>query len=171
VRVGEQIESPALGLRVTWQEVADDVLAFDLAMRAGAPVIPMHVHPRQEETITVLTGAIRSRSGDRVQLLRVGDAVVTPPGEAHTIEPADGGDALVRAELRPALHYGEFIERGFALDRAGHVNAQGRANPLRAALTGAAEAEFFIAGAPIALQKTILRLLAALGRAFGYADR
>jgi mannose-6-phosphate isomerase-like protein (cupin superfamily) len=171
VRFGEQIESPALGLRVTWREVAEDVLAFDLAMRAGAPVIPMHVHPRQEERITVLTGAIRSRSGAREQLLRAGDAVVTPAGEAHTIEPADRGDAEVRAELRPALHYGEFIERSFALDRAGHVNAQGRANPLRAALTGPAEAEFFIAGPPVALQKPILRLLAALGRAFGYADR
>lgn len=171
MRVGGQIESPALGLRVTWQEVAEDVLAFHLAMRASAPVIPMHVHPHQEERVTVVAGAIRSRSGGRERLLRVGETVVTPAGEAHTIEPADGGDAEVRAELRPALRYGEFIERSFALDRAGHVNAQGRANPLRVALTGPAEAEFFIAGPPLALQKPLLRLLATLGRALGYADR
>jgi hypothetical protein len=149
-----------MGLRLTWRDVAADVLAFDLVMRAGAAVIPVHVHPHQEERITVLSGVVRSRSGGREQLLHVGDSVVSPPGEAHTIEPADGGDAEVHAELRPALRYGEFIERSFALDRAGHINARGRANPLRMATTGPAEAEFFIAGPPVGMQKMLLRLFA-----------
>jgi quercetin dioxygenase-like cupin family protein len=162
--VGEQIESPSMGLRVVWREVAEDVLAFDLVMRAGAPVIPLHVHPRQEERITVLSGTVRSRSGGREQLLGVGDVVITPPGEAHTIEPAHGEDAEVRAELRPPLRYGEFMERSFALDRAGHINAKGRAHPLRMAATGPADAEFFLAGPPIAVQKLLLRFLAAIGR-------
>jgi hypothetical protein len=126
------------------------------------------VHPRQEERITVLSGAVRSRSGGRERLLGVGDTVVTPAGEAHTIEPADGADAEVRAELRPALRYGEFIERSFALDRADHVSADGRANPLRMAATGLADAEFFLVRPPIAVQKPLLRLLAAVGRAAGY---
>jgi hypothetical protein len=94
--------------------------------------------------------------------------VVTPPGEAHTIEPAGGEDAEVRAELRPPLRYREFMERSFALDRAGHVNAKGRTNPLRMAATGPAEAEFFLAGPPIGVQQLLLRFFAALGRALGY---
>jgi quercetin dioxygenase-like cupin family protein len=127
MEIGEQIESPSMGLHVTWREVAEDVLAFDLVMRAGAPIIPLHIHPHQEERFTVRNGTVRSRWGGREQLLSVGDSVVMPPGEAHTIEPADGKDAMVRAELRPALRYGEFIERNFALDRAGHINAKSRA--------------------------------------------
>jgi mannose-6-phosphate isomerase-like protein (cupin superfamily) len=170
VRNGEQIESPSMGLRVIWREVSADVISVDLAMRAGAPVIPMHVHPRQEERITVLSGTVRSRSGDRERFLGVGDSVVTPPGEAHTIEAAEGGDAEVHAELRPALQYAEFIERSFALDRAGHVNGKGRANPLRMAATGAADAEFFLAGPPVGVQRPLVRVLAALGRALGYAE-
>jgi hypothetical protein len=154
-------------LRLTWREVSEDVLVFDLAMRAAAPVIPMHVHPHQEERITVLTGTVRSRSGARDQLLRAGETVVTPAGEPHTIEAA-GRDAEVRGELRPALKYAEFIERSFALDRAGHVNAKGRANPLRAAAAGPAEAQFFLAGPPIGLQKPLLGLLARLGRTLGF---
>jgi hypothetical protein len=159
-----------MGLRIIWREVTADVLSVDLAMRAGAPVIPMHVHPRQEERITVLSGTVRSRSGGRERLLDVGDSVVTPAGDAHTIEPARGSDAEVHAELRPALQYAEFIERSFALDGAGHVNARGRVNPLRMAATGPAEAEFYIAAVPVGLQRPLLRLLARIGRALGYAS-
>jgi quercetin dioxygenase-like cupin family protein len=165
---GEQIESPSMGLRVVWREVTRDVLAFDLMFRAGAHVIPLHVHPHQEERIAVVRGTIRSRSGQREQVLGAGDVVVTPPGEAHTIEPADGEDAEVRAEIRPPLRYGEFMERSFALDRAGHINAKGRANLLRMAATGPADAEFFLAGKPIAVQKPLLRFFAAMGHALGY---
>jgi quercetin dioxygenase-like cupin family protein len=162
--VGEQIEPPSLGLGVTWREVAEDVLAFDLVMRAGAPVIRLHVDPGQEERITFLSGTVRSRSGGRERLLGVGDAVVTPPGEPHTIDPADDEDAEARAELRPPRRYGEFMEHSFALDRAGHINAKGRANPVRMAATGPADAEFFLAGPPVAVQKPLLRFLAAIGR-------
>src|SRR4051794_36094684 len=159
---------PVLGMRVTWREVGTEVLAFDLLMRAAAPRVPMHVHPTQEERITVLSGRVRSRSGGRDITLAAGEGVVSPPGEPHTIEPAGGDDAEVRAELRPALSYGEFVERSFALDRAGHVNRKGRANPLRMSTIGSDEAEFFLAGVPIAVQRALVRLLGRLGRALGY---
>ena len=41
-------------MRATWREFGEDVLVFDLRMRHDAPVVPMHVHPHQEERITVL---------------------------------------------------------------------------------------------------------------------
>lgn len=50
VRVGESVESPALGMRATWREIGEDVLPFDLHMRHGAPAVPMHVHPHQTGT-------------------------------------------------------------------------------------------------------------------------
>lgn len=136
-------------------------------MRLDGVVIPMHVHPQQEERIAVLSGTVRSRSGERDQLVEAGKTVVTPPGEAHTIEPVAGRDAEVRVKLRP-VKYAEFIERSFALDRAGHVNAKGRANPLRIATARPAEAEFFLAGPPIVLQKPLLGLLGQLARALRY---
>src|SRR4051795_4917006 len=106
MRVGETIESPSMGLRLTWRKPGPDILGFDLAMRAGAPVVPLHVHPRQEERITVLSGSIRSRSGGREAVLGPGEGVVTASGEPHTFEPSGGADAEVYAELRPALAYG-----------------------------------------------------------------
>ena len=45
-------------------------------------------------------------------------------------------------EFRPALGFERFVERTFALDRAGHLNAKGRGNPLRLATARPHEAEF-----------------------------
>ena len=128
----------------------------------------MHVHPHQEERVTVITGSLRSRSGTLDRTLAPGETVVTPPGEAHTIAPAGDGDVEVLAELRPALAYEQFIERSFELDRAGHVSAKGRANPIRMATANAREAEFFLTGLPLPVQRTMLGAMERLAHRLGY---
>jgi mannose-6-phosphate isomerase-like protein (cupin superfamily) len=171
MRPGETIEAPNMGMRVTCHENAagsqGELLSFDLWMRGGATPPPMHVHPHQEERITVSRGAVRSRSGaDRV--LSPGDTVVSRPGEPHTVGPAGNEDVEVVAELRPALNYERFIERTFALDRAGHINAKGRGNPLRMATAGARKAEFFLPRIPLAIQRTVLAAMERLAKRVGY---
>lgn len=165
---GEAIEAPNMGMRVTCRESAassgGELLSFDLWMRAAATPPPLHVHPHQEERITVLSGSVRSRSGAADRVLSPGDTVVSPPGEPHTVGPAGNEDVEMVAELRPALTYEQFIELTFALDRAGHVNAKGRSNPLRMATARPHEAEFFLPRVPIMLQRALLRALDWLGR-------
>ena len=78
--------------------------------------------------------------------------------------PAGNEDVEMVAELRPALAYEQFIERSFALDSAGHVNAKGHGNPLRMATAKPHEAEFFLPRIPIAVQRALLRALDRLGR-------
>jgi hypothetical protein len=91
----------------------------------------------------VVSGSVRSRSGAADRVLSPGDTVISPPGEPH---------------------YEQFIERSFALDRAGHVNAKGRGNPLRMATAKPHEAEFFLPRIPIGLQRAMLRALDRLGQ-------
>ena len=108
MRPGETIEAPNMGMRVTCRESAaasgGELLSFDLWMRAGATPPPMHVHPHQEERITVVRGSVRSRSGAADRVLSPGDTVITPPGEAHTVGPAGNEDVEMVAELRPCTH-------------------------------------------------------------------
>jgi quercetin dioxygenase-like cupin family protein len=171
---GETIEAPHMGMRVTCRESAassrGEVLSFTLWMRAGATPPPLHVHPHQEERITVIAGSVRSRSGSSVRVLSPGDTVVSPPGEPHTVGPTGDGDAEMLAELRPACRYEEFIERSFALDRAGHVNAKGRGNPLRLATSGARQAEFLLPRIPLRMQRAIMAAMERLARALGYDE-
>jgi mannose-6-phosphate isomerase-like protein (cupin superfamily) len=92
MRPGETIEAPHMGMRVTCHENGagsrGELLSFDLWMRGGATPPPMHVHPHQEERITVSSGSVRSRSGAVDRVLSPGDTVVSPPGEPHTVGPA-----------------------------------------------------------------------------------
>jgi len=161
-----------MGLRVSCREstanTGGELVGFDLLMRADAAPIPMHVHPHQEERITVVRGSMRSRSGSADRVLTAGETIVTPPGEAHTVGPAGDGDVEVVAELRPALGYERFIEQSFALDRAGHVNSKGRGNPLRMASAGPRQAEFFYARIPVGLQRAMLRGAERVAHWFGY---
>ena len=82
--------------------------------------------------------------------------------------PAGNEDVVLVAELRPALNYERFIERSFALDRAGYINTKGRGNPLRMATAGAREAEFFLPRVPLGVQRTVLAALERFARRIGY---
>ena len=172
MRPGETIEAPHMGMRVTCRESTagsgGDLVSFTLWMRGGATPPPMHVHPHQEERIAVVAGSVRSRSGDTVRVLAPGDSVVSPAGEPHTVGPAGDEDVEMVAELRPALNYERFIERTFALDRAGHINGKGRGNPLRLATAGARQAEFFVPRAPLGAQRAILAAMERLAHRLGY---
>src|SRR3954451_11856937 len=157
-----------MGMRVTWRESDGDALSFALWMRGGATPPPLHIHPRQEERITVVTGRVRSRSGGSDRVLGPGDTVVSPPGVPHTVGPADDDEVEMVAELRPALDYAAFIERTLALDRAGYVNAKGRGNPLRMATAGAADAEFFLPRVPLGVQRAMMTAMQRLAHRLGY---
>jgi hypothetical protein len=101
-------------------------------------------------------------------VLGPGDVVVIPAGEAHTVGPATDQDVEMLAELSPPLGYEEFMERSFALDRAGYVNKKGRGNPLRLATAKPHEAEFFVRGVPPAVQRALLVAVDRLAGLLGY---
>jgi mannose-6-phosphate isomerase-like protein (cupin superfamily) len=163
MQIGESIEAPNMGIRLTCRE-NELALKFEMRMRGDAAKIPMHVHPHQEERIAVVRGSLRSRSGKIERVLVPGEVVISPPGEAHTIAPAADEEVEVLAELSPALGYGDFLE----LDRAGYVNKQGRGNPLRLATAKPQDAEFFVAGIPQAGQRALLVAVGRLARMLGY---
>jgi mannose-6-phosphate isomerase-like protein (cupin superfamily) len=167
MRVGETIEAPNMGMRLTCRE-RTPALKFDLWMRGDAAPIPMHVHPHQEERITVVRGSVRSRTGKVHRVLKPGDVVVSPVGEAHTVGPATDEDVEMLAELSPPLGYEQFMERSFALDRAGYVNKRGRGNPLRLATAKPHEAEFFVRSVPPAIQRGLLMAVDRLAGLLGY---
>ena len=168
MRDEQTIEAPRMGQRVTWLSdtvsTGAELLRFNFWMRGDASPPPLHVHPRQEERIEVVSGSVLSVSGGIERVLGPGETISTPPGEPHTVGPA-GQDAVeMIVEFRPSLGFAGFVERTFALDRAGYLDAKGRGNPLRLASARPHEAEFFLPRVPIGLQRVLLRGLDRLGR-------
>jgi hypothetical protein len=168
VRLEETIEAPAMGQRITCLastvSTGGELLRFNFWMRGDALPPPVHVHPRQEERIEVLSGSVLSLSGGVRRVLGPGGTISTPPGVPHTVGPASEGAVEMIVEFRPALGFERFAERTFALDRAGHLNAKGRGSPLRLATARPHEAEFFVPRVPIGVQRAILRALDRLAQ-------
>lgn len=151
MQLGETIEPPTMGQRITCSHstacTAGELFGFEFWMRGGALAPPLHVHPRQEERIRVVSGSV-SAGVERV--LSAGETAVSRPGEPHTVGPAGQTAVEMVVEIRPALGFEEFAERTYALDRAGHLNAKGQGNPLRLATARPHDAEFFVRASPSA---------------------
>lgn len=70
---------------------------FDVELGKLAPgecPCPFHSHAAQWELFLFLSGTARVRAGNESQLLHAGDAVIHPPGEAHTFSNAGDTDLL-----------------------------------------------------------------------------
>jgi mannose-6-phosphate isomerase-like protein (cupin superfamily) len=174
LRLGETIEAPTMGQRITCSDstasTSGELFRFELWMRGGALAPPLHVHPRQEERIRVLSGSVRSISGGVERVLGAGETVVSRPGELHTVGPAGESAVEMVVEFRPALGFEAFAERTFALDRAGRLNAKGQGNPLRLATARPHDAEFYLPRISVGLQRAVLRALDRLARRLHVSD-
>ena len=88
-RRGEVLESPINGQRVVFRETGQDtggkLLRLDFFVAPGGFLGNEHLHPKQEERIEVLSGALRCRLGGRERTLGYGDAVAVHPGTPHTL--------------------------------------------------------------------------------------
>jgi mannose-6-phosphate isomerase-like protein (cupin superfamily) len=163
---GETIENPVTGERITFVETAADtrgeLLRFELVMPPGVGVPVAHVHCYQEERFELLAGAGRFRVGRDVVRARTGDIVVVPPGAAHRFW-NDGDEELrVTVDFRPALRTEQFFEQlwGGGLTRFGLPGLR-----LATELAGQGYLEeVSLPWIPMAVQRAMQRVLAALGR-------
>jgi quercetin dioxygenase-like cupin family protein/uncharacterized protein YndB with AHSA1/START domain len=124
-RSGDVLQVPSLGIRVefrrTTEETGGELLEFDVVGRPRGIVAQAHVHPRQSERHEVIEGAMRMRSGGSTRVLRPGDVIETPPGQAHRHTPAGIGRGRVRVQLRPACRTEAWLERIAQMDRDGQI--------------------------------------------------
>jgi quercetin dioxygenase-like cupin family protein len=172
-RVGETIENPVNGERITWVETAassdGEVLSFDLALRPDAAVAAEHRHPRQEESFTVTAGKIGLAVSGRERVLGPGEDAAVPAGVPHHWWNAGEGETVVRVEIRPALETEVFFETLFGLARDGKTKAKGIPGLLQIAVAYAELGDSCsrVVKPPPAVQRLVLTPLAPIGRLLG----
>jgi mannose-6-phosphate isomerase-like protein (cupin superfamily) len=120
---GRVIANPISGERIVIRQSAaetdGELLAFDLFLPPGAHVPATHVHPRQEERFTIVSGRMRFRLGRRTLVATPGETVVVPAGSAHWFGNAGIETSLTKVEVRPALRMEQLLERSGALGQPG----------------------------------------------------
>ncbi len=67
---------------------------------------PLHVHGKEHEVFTVLSGRLRFVAGDREFVAKAGDVMMIPPGLPHTFKGLEPSVALV--QLSPGMASGFF---------------------------------------------------------------
>lgn len=141
----------------------------------GARPPGVHRHPHQDEQITVVQGRIRARLGSDEKEYGPGDTVILPKGAWHDFWVIGDEPAELVARASPSLGLELLLTTLAGLAAEGRTDKKGRPRPLQGAVIG----QFFYEVAhfktpPPAVQKVVLPLLAAVGRARGlkpYYDR
>lgn len=150
------------------REHPEQVLVSDLHVEPGGRVVAPHWHPSLEERFLILKG--------KVGFYLDGEETILGPGEHATVrrnvihdwwqvgeEPAE---AIV--EVSPGVRFVEMVGTLFGLARDGKVNERGMPDSLQLATMAHEYRDTVVFTKPPALvRKTVLPVLAAVGRARG----
>jgi mannose-6-phosphate isomerase-like protein (cupin superfamily) len=172
-RVGETIENPVNGERITWVETAQgtdgELLSLDLYLRPGAAVAAEHRHVRQEERFRVTGGTIALEVAGERQDVGLQEEAAVPAGVPHRWWNEGQEEAVVRVELRPALDTETFFETFFGLARDGKTNSKGIPGILQIAVAfrDLGDSCPSLTKPPAVVQRTVFATLAPLGRLLG----
>jgi hypothetical protein len=104
---GQELEGPD-GLRLRFVQITDELLEMDAQYPAEQLLPPAHLHPRQDERFTVLSGAVRAVIDGDERRFAAGESFDVPAGTVHQI--AADGSARFKWEVRPALKTAQFFE-------------------------------------------------------------
>jgi quercetin dioxygenase-like cupin family protein len=165
---GDTLENPRIGTRLVWRETASSTggqrVSAELWMASDDAERPPHFHPRMNESLTVLDGRAKVKIGTVEHSLGPGDKLEFPAGTPHAFGRGSNEELHVLLEGWPALQWDEFTTKAWTIDEQG----QGRRDPLRLALLLETYPDhMYMAAAPMRVQKTVLKVLAAIARRTG----
>ena len=147
-------------------------LEVENAVEPGAGP-PMHVHPHQEEALTVLEGRIGyRRPGQPERFAGPGQTATFRAGEAHRFWNAGEGVLRCRGYVEPAGNFEYFLGAIFESQKR---NGGSRPDLLDAAfLVWRYRSEYRLVGIPRPVQRVVFPVLVAIGALLGrygkYAD-
>jgi len=171
--------NPATGEHIEYTAIAEDndgqLVRFNWRSVPGG-IITEHIHPRQEERFTIITGEARFTLNGEEHLARAGQTVVVPAGVPHSEGNTGTIDIEGIVELRPAGQTKEWHEALAGLVAEGKTTPRGAPkNPLQLGATmWHFRHESRVTSPPIWVQNLMLPPLWAFAKVFGvrsYYDR
>ena len=171
--VGDVIENPATGQRLTFlataRDTAGEVFRAEGAFPPGGFAGVGHIHPHQDEHFEVLAGRAAFQVDGREQVLGMGETIDVPAGTRHTFGNAGDEEMRVLFEFRPALDSTErFYEVYFGFAQEGRVNAKAMPGLLDIATVWPLVSEHAVLAKPPAwVQHLLFRVLAPIARVSG----
>ena len=176
-RSGETVECRPAGQTIRFLETADETsgdyvrVEITLAIDSTRENAVKHVHPQQEETLTVQTGTMGTDHNETRDTFGPDESVTFGAGDAHAFWNAGTEELHIEVELRPAMQTDLFMRFAFGLSKIGWTTRSGiPLNPLRLGLLmDEFDGHLYLAGIPVPIQKLGARTLGPLARLCGYS--
>ena len=131
---------------------------------------PMHVHHRQEESLTVQRGTLGyQRKGQPEQTALPGETVTFPPGDAHRFWNAGDDELLCTGVIRPPDNVEYFLGEIFASMKRHDGKRPGIFDA--AYLSHRYRSEFEILEAPAPVRRLVFPMIVAVGTLLGLHRR
>ena len=108
--VGTELVNPQAGTKTVFTATAastdGDYVEIEATYPPNSAPPPLHMHPSQDETFTVLSGSLSGVCGDEEFTVKAGDVLEVKRGVPHKMA-ADGDGAVFTWRTSPALRTGE----------------------------------------------------------------
>ncbi|MFM7024245.1 MAG: cupin domain-containing protein [Flavobacteriales bacterium] len=174
-KTNQTIINPIIGDKVkflvTAEETKGEYLKAELWCSPGAKGTPLHYHPLQSESFTVIKGKLGLNDNGKEIILNTGDSYTVKPNSFHRFwNPSPDEEVVTCVELRPALKTEYCLETIYAIAQKGGGNKDGLPkNPLQfAALLHEYYGELFVVGPPIFMQKFMAKVVGKFAKILGY---
>lgn len=162
----ETIYNPVTGEKLLVLESTEEVFRMGFAIEPHSEIAGEHIHPFQQQSVTVTKGELHCRIDGVTSVLRAGDSATIPAGARHFQWNPTDREARAIEEYRPAGRIHSLFRVLFTLAREGKTNRKGIPKPL---IGAAFMAEFKDTGRPSSVGLRLLfGVLAPLARLLGY---
>ena len=110
--IGTELINPKAGTKTVFTATAattdGDYVEIEATYPPNSAPPPLHLHPSQDETFTILAGSLTGVCGDEEFTVSAGDVLQIPRGTPHKMQ-ALGDGAVLRWRTAPALRTGEMF--------------------------------------------------------------
>jgi quercetin dioxygenase-like cupin family protein len=173
-QAGDVLVNPILRNRIVFRRTAAETngesLEFDLFLKPHTYVVLEHMHPLQEERITVVAGEMRGTKGLEKHHLTAGESMVVPSGVNHYWGNDGDEESHWIIEMRPALKYEGYIEAVWGVADRGQAASTGLPkNLLQSAVIISEFRNEIRPRMPWLKWKIAVDILAPIGRRLGYS--
>jgi quercetin dioxygenase-like cupin family protein len=150
------------------REHPDEVLLSYLTVEPGGRVAAPHWHPSLDERFLILKGQIGFHLDGKETVLGPGEHATVARNVVHDWWQVGDEPAQALVEVVPGVRFAEMVGTLFGLGRDGKTDAKGMPSPLQLAVMGHEYDDTVVFTKPPALiRKTVLPVMAAIGRARG----
>jgi quercetin dioxygenase-like cupin family protein len=126
----ETIYNPVTGEKLLVLESNEEVFRMGFTIDPYSEIAGEHIHPFQQQSVTVTKGELHCRIDGVTSVLRAGDSATVPAGGRHFQWNPTDTEAQAIEEYRPAGQIHNLFRVLFMLAQEGKTNRKGVPNPL-----------------------------------------